>query len=36
MNRWGSLERFLRTDPPDAGCAETFKLLDCICGTSAR
>ena len=28
MNRWGSLERFLRTDPADAGCAETFKLLD--------
>lgn len=28
MNRWGSLERFLRTDPADAGCAETFELLD--------
>ena len=25
---WGSLERFLKTDPTDAGCAETFELLD--------
>ena len=28
MNRWGALERFLRTDPADVGCAETFALLD--------
>jgi hypothetical protein len=28
MSDWSSLERFLRTDPLDAGCAETFDLLD--------
>jgi hypothetical protein len=28
MSGWGSLARFLRTDPADAGCAETFELLD--------
>ena len=28
MTSWGPLERFLRTDPADAGCAETFELLD--------
>jgi len=28
MSGWGSLERFLKTDPTDAGCAETFELLD--------
>jgi hypothetical protein len=28
MNRWRLLERFLRTDPTDAGCTETFELLD--------
>ena len=28
MNGWSSLDRFLRTDPLDAGCAETFDLLD--------
>ena len=28
MNSWGSLARFLRTDSADAGCAETFELLD--------
>lgn len=28
MTSWESLERFLRTDPLDAGCAETFELLD--------
>jgi hypothetical protein len=28
VSGWGSLERFLRTDPLDAGCAETFDLLD--------
>jgi len=28
MTSWGSLERFLTTDPSDAGCAETFELLD--------
>jgi hypothetical protein len=28
MTRWPSLERFLKTDPQDAGCAETFELLD--------
>jgi hypothetical protein len=25
---WESLRRFLDTDPADAGCAETFRLLD--------
>jgi hypothetical protein len=28
MSSWESLERFLRTDPADAGCAEAFELLD--------
>lgn len=28
MKKWPSLERFLKTDPQDAGCAETFELLD--------
>ncbi len=28
MSSGGSLERFLTTDPSDAGCAETFELLD--------
>lgn len=28
MSDWSSLERFLRTDPLDAGCAGTFALLD--------
>jgi hypothetical protein len=28
MSSWGSLEKFLRTDLADAGCAETFELLD--------
>lgn len=28
MSSWGLLERFLTTDPRDAGCAETFELLD--------
>jgi len=28
VRSWGSLERFLKTDPRDAGCAETFDLLD--------
>lgn len=28
MNGRASLDRFLRTDPLDAGCAETFDLLD--------
>ena len=28
MSNWGSLERFLKTDPADAGCAETFELLE--------
>ena len=28
MSSWGSLERFLKTDPQDAGCAETFDLLE--------
>lgn len=27
-NGWSSLDRFLRTDPFDVGCAETFELLD--------
>lgn len=28
MSSWASLERFLKTDPRDAGCAETFDLID--------
>jgi hypothetical protein len=28
MTGWDSLRAFLRTDPADAGCAETFRLLD--------
>jgi hypothetical protein len=28
MSSWDALEKFLRTDPLDAGCAETFELLD--------
>jgi hypothetical protein len=28
VSSWGSLERFLVTDPLDAGCAKTFDLLD--------
>jgi hypothetical protein len=28
MSDWSPLERFLRTDPLDAGCAGTFDLLD--------
>lgn len=28
MNGWDTLRRFLSTDPADAGCAETFRLLD--------
>jgi hypothetical protein len=28
MTGWDSLTNFLRTDPADAGCAETFRLLD--------
>jgi hypothetical protein len=28
MKTWPGLERFLKTDPQDAGCAETFDLLD--------
>jgi hypothetical protein len=28
MSSWVSLEHFLTTDPLDAGCAETFELLD--------
>ena len=28
MTGWETLRRFLDTDPADAGCAETFRLLD--------
>lgn len=27
MNSWADLDRFLRTDPRDPGCAEAMKLL---------
>ena len=27
MNGWTSLERFLRTDPRDVGCAEAIEML---------
>jgi hypothetical protein len=28
MTYWSGLERFLSTDPLDAGCAQTMELLD--------
>ena len=28
MSGWPRLERFLTTDPDDAGCAQTFELID--------
>ena len=28
MSSWEPLKRFLAGDPSDAGCAETFELLD--------
>jgi hypothetical protein len=28
MSEWSALERFLRTDPRDAGCAQTMEMLD--------
>ncbi|HWD24356.1 MAG TPA: hypothetical protein VG368_02730 [Acidimicrobiales bacterium] len=28
MNGWSGLERFLTTDPDDAGCTETFEIID--------
>jgi hypothetical protein len=27
MNGWPALDRFLRTDPSDVGCAEAMRLL---------
>ena len=27
MNGWSALDRFLRTDPRDVGCAEAMRLL---------
>ncbi|MDX6390458.1 MAG: hypothetical protein QOJ73_1521, partial [Streptosporangiaceae bacterium] len=27
MNGWTALDRFLRTDPRDVGCAEAMELL---------
>jgi hypothetical protein len=27
MNSWPALDRFLRTDPRDAGCAQAMELL---------
>lgn len=27
MNGWSVLDRFLRTDPRDAGCAEAMQML---------
>ena len=27
MNAWTALDRFLRTDPRDVGCAEAMELL---------
>jgi hypothetical protein len=27
MNGWSALDRFLRTDPRDVGCAEAMQLL---------
>lgn len=28
MSSWDRVDRFLTTDPIDAGCAETFALID--------
>ncbi len=28
MSGWDRLRRFLEIDPADAGCAETFRLID--------
>jgi hypothetical protein len=28
MKTWPALQRFLKTDPQDADCAETFEMLD--------
>lgn len=28
MNGWSALERFLRTDPRDAGCFRTMEVLE--------
>jgi hypothetical protein len=28
MNGWPALDRFLRTDPRDVGCAEAMQMLD--------
>jgi hypothetical protein len=28
MSVWVKLERFLTTDPQDAGCSETFEFID--------
>ena len=27
MNSWNALDRFLRTDPSDVGCAEAMEML---------
>ena len=27
MNGWSALDRFLRTDPSDVGCAEAMQML---------
>ena len=27
MNGWSALDRFLRTDPRDVGCAEAMRML---------
>ena len=36
MTGWSALERFLRTEPSDAGCAEDLEgLLAAISGESA-
>jgi hypothetical protein len=28
MDGWSALDRFLRTDPRDVGCAEAMRMLD--------
>jgi len=28
MNGWSALDRFLRTDPQDVGCARAMEMLD--------
>ncbi len=35
MNGWSALDRFLRADPRDAGCAEAIQMLHVYAGLVA-